>query len=574
MQQLRDNSVAVQQVGSAVSNLTGLSVLPGTAVRYLAKFTQNDFDRDSLIHIIESDPALTAFILSSAPEPDFSIAAIVNRTAPAQFRRKLLSAKVLPLFAAQDEERLFLRSQLTLHSIACAVCAKELASSFSPQIDPQLAFSAGLLHDIGKFGLDEVMPKSFQRLTATAGAQNQSFYSIEQTYLGLDHTILGKHLAEKWQLPPEIITVIWLHHSPAEIMLTNIPHIEIAMLVNLANLIAHNCNIGQSGSFDKPADINKIAARLSISPEQIRQLSDELPNKVAQITDASALAKTTSAAQYCQLLSDVLAHLNNSPEITTNQHRQLTEQLVSILTHTSDAQGSLVAAETMANLAELAAGAAHELNNPLAVIAGRSQLLSNSETDQSKKETLELIFQKAQVAADIAGELMNFARPAQPQSETVSPLVLLNNAFKLTTDKGEIEHIPAQLENIDNLKDAYVDIEQMAEALSNIISNALESYDQGSGQLKIVGAFIPDSNQVRFDIIDSGCGMSSEVLQKASLPFYSAAPAGRKRGMGLAIAYRLIRLNNGCITIASAPQKGTTVTVLLPCVNESENLSE
>ena len=573
MQQSLDNSIAVQQVDCAVSNLTCLSILPATAVRYLTKFTQGDFDSESLLHIIESDPALAAFILSSAAKPDFSITAIVNQTTPAKLRRKLLAAKVLPLFAAKDEERLLLRSRLTLHSIACAVCARDLASLASPQIDLQLAFSAGLLHDIGKFALDEVMPKSFQRLTAEAGLQNQSLYSIERTFLGLDHTILGKHLAEKWQLPPEIITAIWLHHSPAEIMLTNIPHTDIATLIHLANLIACNCGFSQFGSFDKNIDIEKTAQKLSIRPEQIQQISDELPGKIAQITEASDPAKTISAAQYCQLLNEVVTQLNDSPEIKTNQNKQLAEQLVSILTHTKDEQASLVAAETMANLAELAAGAAHELNNPLAVIAGRSQLLGNSETDQSKKETLELIFQKAQASAAIAGELMNFARPAQPQPETVSPLVLLNNAFRLTTEKNKISNIPAQLENTDNLKDAYVDIRQTATALSNIISNALESYDQGSGPLKIVGAFIAEANQVRFDIIDTGCGMSSEVLQKASLPFYSAAPAGRRRGMGLAIAYRLIKLNNGCITIASAPQKGTTVTVFLPCVNESENQS-
>ena len=567
MQQSQDNSAAVQQVDCAVSNLNWVSILPATAVRYLTEFTQNNFDPDSLVHIIESDPALSAFILSSTAEPDFSIAAIVKRTEPARLQRKLLSAKVLSLFTAQDEERLLLRSQLTLHSLACAVCARELASFVSPQINPQLAFSAGLLHDIGKFGLDEVMPKSFQQLTAAAEMQDRSFYTIEQDYLGLDHTILGKHLAQKWQLPQEIVTAIWLHHSPAEIRLTSIPHTDIAALVHLANLVARRCNFGCPGSIDKDIDIEKTAQRLSLKPEQIRQLSDELPDKIAQITGAPA--KTTSEAQYCQLLNEVIAQFNNSPKMTTNLHEQLTEQLVSILTHTKDAQGSLVAAETMSNLAELAAGVAHELNNPLAVISGRSQLLSNSETDQGKKEALELIFHKAQDAADIAGELMNFARPAQPQPETVSPLVLLNNAFKLTTDKGEIAHIPAQLENIDNLKDAYVDIRQTATALSNIISNALESYDQGSGPLKIVGAFVPASNQARFDIIDSGCGMSNEVLQKASLPFYSAAPAGRGRGMGLAIAYRLIRLNNGNISITSVPQKGTTVTVLLPCVNKS-----
>ncbi len=565
MQQSPDNSVAAQQVDYAVSQLTSLSILPATALRYLSKFTQSNFDIDSIIRIIESDPALTALVLSSDINQGSSIVEIVNKIEPTLLQKKLLSAKMLPIFDA-DNKRVLSRNQLNLHSLAAAVCARELAPLCSPPIDPQIAFSAGLLHDIGKLAIDEVMPKSFRQLIVESKSQSQNLCSIEQTYLGLDHTILGKHLAEKWQLPSEIIAAIWLHHSPAEIMLTNIPRAEIAVLVQLADLIARRCNIGQSGSFDKPTDINDPAQSLSLTSEQIQQASDELPQQVAQITDTPDLAKTVSAAQYCQLLHSVIAQLNNDPATTTDRQKQLTEQLVSILTHIKGQQKSLIAAETMTNLAELAAGAAHELNNPLAVISGRSQLLNNSETDDSKREILNLISQKAEEATNMVSDLMSFSEPARPRPETVSPLVLLNNAIGLITDKHKTAQAQIQLENIDNLSDVNVDIKQMGIALSNIISNALESYDAGDGKLRIIGTLMPNLDLVRVEIIDSGCGMSSEVLQKSAMPFYSAKPAGRQRGMGLAIADRLIKLNNCSINIASIPQKGTTVTVLLPCV--------
>ena len=566
MRQSPDNSAAAQQVDYAVTQLASLSILPATALQYLTKFAKSNFDLNSIAHIIESNPVLTALILSSEINQGSSIVEIVNHIEPTLLQKKLLSAKVLLIFGT-DNERVSSREELNIHSLATAVCARELASFSSPKINPQVAFSAGLLHDIGKLAIDEVMPKSFQQLITESKSQNQNLYATEKTYLGLDHTILGKHLAEKWQLSLEITTAIWLHHSPAEIMLTNIPHAEFAILVHLADLIARTCNIGQSGSFDKPIDINELAQHLSLTPEKIQQISDELPKQVAQMTDTTALAKTISTEEYCQLLHKVIAQLNTNPAITTDRQKQLIEQLVSILTHTRNTQKSRVDAETLANLAELAAGAAHELNNPLAVISGRSQLLNNSETDESKKEILSLISLKAAEATDMVSDLMSFAKPARPRPETVSPLVLLNNAIELTTDKHKTAQARIQLENIDNLPDINVDIKQMGIAFSNIISNALESYDTDYGKLRIIGAIMPNLDLVRIEIIDSGCGMSSEVLQKATLPFYSVKPAGRQRGLGLAIANRLIKLNNCSMNIASIPEKGTTVTLLLPSSN-------
>ncbi|MBN1391951.1 MAG: hypothetical protein JW947_04010, partial [Sedimentisphaerales bacterium] len=70
---------------------------------------------------------------------------------------------------------------------------------------------------------------------------------------------------------------------------------------------------------------------------------------------------------------------------------------------------------------------------------------------------------------------------------------------------------------------------------------------------------------VKLTIADDGCGMDAETLQKATFPFFSNPPAGRKRGMGLAHAARLIQLNGGKLSITSQPGTGSTVTILLPC---------
>ncbi|MCX5632260.1 MAG: HAMP domain-containing sensor histidine kinase [Phycisphaerae bacterium] len=219
--------------------------------------------------------------------------------------------------------------------------------------------------------------------------------------------------------------------------------------------------------------------------------------------------------------------------------------------------------------AELAGGAAHELNNPLAVISGRAQLLSQSETDETKKLILNQISEKAKEAHEIVGQLMNYARPAPPQIRTVSPFIVINNALEKVNARYLSEPLDIHLENIESLSDVEIDAEQVAEAIAQIIYNALESYESGNGPVQIAGK--EQSGLVEIRIKDSGCGMSNETLEKAAQPFFSDKPAGRQRGMGLSLADSFLK-NNGCtVKIESQPEKGTTVTINLPKANKSEN---
>ena len=219
--------------------------------------------------------------------------------------------------------------------------------------------------------------------------------------------------------------------------------------------------------------------------------------------------------------------------------------------------------ETLAETAaELAAGAAHELNNPLAVISGRAQLLAQSETDETKKLVLNQIAEKAKDIHEIVGQLMNYAKPAQPQVRTVSPFIVLNNALEKVNARYLSEPLDIHLENIESLGDVEIDGEQVAEALTEIIYNALESYESGNGPVEIAGK--EQSGFIEIRIKDSGCGMSDETIQKAARPFYSDKPAGRQRGMGLSLASSYLKNNNCTLKIESQLEKGTTVTINLP----------
>jgi len=219
---------------------------------------------------------------------------------------------------------------------------------------------------------------------------------------------------------------------------------------------------------------------------------------------------------------------------------------------------------SMDALAEIAAGAAHELNNPLAIISGRAQLLAETEKNQEKKQILDQIHDNANKASEIIEDLISFAEPPRPRPAETSIAQIIDEAIQLAGRKTNIEELNTQITLADGIENVFVDSAQVVSAIANIISNAIESYGEQPGPIKITADADTTADMVRLSIADSGCGMDTAILQKAIQPFFSARPAGRKRGMGLAYAARLIQLNNGSLNIESEPGTGTTVNVHLP----------
>ncbi len=214
-------------------------------------------------------------------------------------------------------------------------------------------------------------------------------------------------------------------------------------------------------------------------------------------------------------------------------------------------------------LAEVAAGFAHELNNPLSVISGRAQLLSADMADEASRQILQQIRENAQEASAMVEGLLAFANPPAFRKEHVSLDQVLDEAVQLARQKLGVERLDTRV-HIEPPSEVYVDSAQMASAMANIIVNGFESYPSLSGHVDIQCHGDQDHGLVRISIQDRGCGMDAATRDKAVYPFFSAKPAGRKRGMGLAYAARIIQLHGGQLDISSEDGHGTTVLVTLP----------
>jgi len=733
---------ASRKVELAVGELDSLSVPPCVAVQYLSKILQGRFSPPSIVEIAECDPALAAELICLAQRRAAGpvsqrhvVRLILDRLDADEVRNTLLNTKVTAGYEIEfgaEQPASPARKDLTLHCLAVACCACRLAEVSSSAVEPDLAYSAGLLHDIGKFALQDIMPRSLAAIAQEAQATACALHEVEQRHLGTDHTLLGRQLAQRWRLPEEIVLAIWLHHGDPAAVLESVPKAKAALLVRAADNVARHANIGQSGSYNAPEPLEEIAGTIGVPVAALQETRDALAEQVARKAQALGLDLPHATARYCDLIQAsatqlsrmhselslqsrnlqmasgyldfaeaffqaanssggpidiatdfaqrwqrffqtgsvciywpgqgdealveavvvealghsrkivveapadgiiipqpiagrfalmdardhidwllqqlevdfdtgrttlaplccdgqtvaVLAFEMNYPgdadffagkfemaasmagavlDLALSRHRQerLLDRFAQARTQTpSRKSGPTPDGSHVEALAEMAAGVAHELNNPLSVIAGRAQLLAQAESDGQKRHVLELIGENAREASSIVDDLMSFALPDDPRTEKVSIRQIIEEAVQFASRKSGAEHINSQIYVAEAAGDVLVDSAQIVSAVGNVIANAVESYKDAMGPVKITAE--PAEGAVRLRVSDLGRGMDAVTLRKARHPFFSAKPAGRNRGMGLAYATRLIGLNRGSLSIESQPDHGTTVTITLP----------
>ncbi|MGD9110446.1 MAG: HDOD domain-containing protein, partial [Phycisphaerales bacterium] len=288
--------------------MDGLSVLPAAATTLLRGLFEMNLSPDELNSIAESDPAIAVMLLSllhrrgiRQKQNRISVRTVIQELSLREIRDNFFAAKIY-LPAGNDPARLELRRNLAAFAAAVGNCARAVTEQGSADIEPELAFAAGLLHNIGNLALDEAMPRSFQRLIEQAKTKQLSITTVQQQNLGLDYTTLGKRLAQRWHLPEPVTMAIWLHQSDTEAITPIVPQAKIAQVVRLAYLISRRAGIGTSASFDATELPDELLNSLGITAEQAEQIGDEATQAAAEKSQYSGTDIQTDIAQYCNAL--------------------------------------------------------------------------------------------------------------------------------------------------------------------------------------------------------------------------------------------------------------------------------
>lgn len=758
-----------------LTHLDALPTLAPIAVKLLQVTSASDSSAQDVVETLRGDQSMTAKILSVANSAAMGARGKVTTLDRAvvllgfkAVRNVVLTVKVFECLAADRAwatERHFDRTEFWKHSLGVACAARRLAARRRQlKIEPEEAFVAGLLHDLGKVALDNVFPKAYERIVTQAEEARTDLADCERAVLGIDHAVAGRHLAKRWGLPRVLQDVIWLHHVSAETLTDSVESAALIALVQLANTLVREQHIGQSGDYAFYEPATHLARNLGFAETEVDATCREAVADLAEYVSLLALDEETPETLYLKSLTRANAELGrlNHELLTVNRRltagahyfkgitqfdrelgassdlaavvaaivdasltalqrgrlaafgvhgqrqaiefcwgtaeteqresvtQRLTEEMRDWLAEPGDAIGAVVTrppapvcsvvaslgldfgegdfwllpivhddqiaggivfasarderaelareidelrsfltslglavgranaqaaagrlsdelvesnrrrqqmqaelsrTRAVSMIAEMAAGAGHELNGPLTVISGRAQMLMESVQDPEMRRALEQIHNKAHECARIVTELMDFARPHPPNLEATDLAPLLDEVVETWRERAGLPPSRLQIDMPDDvptreLPQLLADRAQIRSVLDEVLQNAVDATADNAGiitlrwraglsdSLSMARSGVPGRSAVdqaprhwiEIAIQDTGCGMSSAVAQRVFDPFFSHRRAGRRRGLGLARAYRIVEAHDGRIWVVSQPGAGTTFHIMLPQV--------
>ena len=280
----------------------------------------------------------------------------------------------------------------------------------------------------------------------------------------------------------------------------------------------------------------------------------EAMNKVGGLFDAEDLRLLTSMA---------------APAATAIENAQLYDKVRQGMRELEETQAQLVQSARLAAVGELAAGVAHEINNPLTSIIGFTRLLlEDLPPDDPMRTDLETIDREAARTRQIVRALLDFARTSDPMLVPTDLNGLVEEAVMLVCTRSVMAKVSLE-KDLSPLPSVMLDTNQIKQVLVNLFNNAVQAMPDG-GHLAIATQLTErEENGVYREMIaiyvrDSGVGIPPENLGRIFDPFFTTKDVGQGTGLGLSVSYSIIEKHNGRIEVDSVLEEGSTFTVLLP----------
>jgi signal transduction histidine kinase len=258
-----------------------------------------------------------------------------------------------------------------------------------------------------------------------------------------------------------------------------------------------------------------------------------------------------------------------APAATAIENAQLYDKVRQGMRELEEAQAQLVQSARLAAVGELAAGVAHEINNPLTSIIGFTRLLlEDLLPDDPMRIDLETIDREAARTRQIVRALLDFARTSDPVLVPTDLNDLLEEAVILVCTRSVLAKVTLE-KDLSSLPPVMLDTNQIKQVLVNLLNNAVQAMPDG-GRLTITTRLAQREmngeyrEMVAVYVSDSGVGIAPKDLERIFDPFFTTKEVGQGTGLGLSVSYSIVEKHNGRIDVESIPGKGSTFTLLLP----------
>ena len=230
----------------------------------------------------------------------------------------------------------------------------------------------------------------------------------------------------------------------------------------------------------------------------------------------------------------------------------------------------------LASVGELAAGIAHEINNPVAIMVEEAgwiqdlledEAFAKSDNFDEFQRALKQINTQGKRCKDITHKLLSFARKTDSRVQDIAPNDLVTEVVGLSTQRAKYANVEIRTELAPDLPFVRASSSEMQQVLLNLINNALQAMEKSGGQMDICTRM--DEKQLVIDVTDSGPGIPRANLGRIFDPFFTTKPVGRGTGLGLSICYGIIHKMGGRIDVESVVGMGTAFHVRLPVREET-----
>ena len=449
-------------------------------------------------------------------------------------------------------------------AVRAASVAARLAT-ITGRADVEAARVCGLLAPLGWMAVCAIDPTAAEACLSDSEHADDPV-ATQQRWWGLDSAAIARRLARRWRLPG------WLAlgrlNLPGDAARSFAADADLLHLTRVAVGIAQR--EGPSLGLVDTASVATSAAELGV----------DVSSRACECVD-STFTPPREDPKSQPLLRDLLATAAENRRLQSTPRQDCLEDeadlLHCMLEDTERVHATRLREEKLTALAEFAAGAGHEINNPLAVILGQAQYLLGHEAEwftpdpeQEAHNSLQKIVGQTRRIHGLLRDLMQFARPAPPAPAWHDLPQLIGEVAASLAGLAEERQVRVTVEVSTVRQPVFLDAAQTKLALSCLLRNAIEAAPHG-GQARLSFDECQSSDTFQVVVEDSGPGPDPAVRSSLFDPFYSGRSAGRGRGLGLPTAWRLARQQGGDVRLeVTHPGEPTRFVLTLPRIESPE----
>ena len=297
--------------------------------------------------------------------------------------------------------------------------------------------------------------------------------------------------------------------------------------------------------------------------ENVRPVSGSLNTMLLIVVSSLTLFFNRAWHIYREIFTERKALQKTQAELMSlNQtlENRVEERTEALLKH----EKQMAQTDRLASIGQLSSGIAHEINNPLGVIQGYTQLLLRGEEPASQKhQDLQVILKHARSCKTIVEDLLNFARRSAPEKVEVNIHDVINDVLIFIQRRAKMEKVQIETRFDDRVIPLSMDEKKIKQVLVNLLMNARHAVGE-EGRIVISTQYDCEARRLRVAVADNGYGIDEKNLDRIFDPFFTTKPTGEGTGLGLAVSYGIIRNHGGEIQVSSEPGKGSVFTLILP----------